>query len=707
MVGSGRTAGAASRLSPARVTLASWRLWTVIALIASSAVGVARQDPPVAQAAQASTVQSGNWSDPAVWSTGAVPQPGDSVYVAPGDVVEFDTTYDQPLGEVSIDGTLRFSRTVSTRLKVNDNILVNASGLLDTGNAGDPIPSSVSAEVTFVLPQGAAFLGGPTYVPGDTGLWVFGRWESHGAPLVRTWSKLVLDAPAGSTTVTVENGVTDWTIGGTVVVSPTNNPVEWYFRSSDGKEVEDFDFQDEVANIVDLKALPGGQTRITLDQPLAFLHDGTPPFRGEVGLLTRNVKVTTEVTGLSDPSFIADLSERNFAHTIFLFGSSGNVGYTEFKRMGHEGALARYPVHIHLMGEGSRGMVIRGNSAWMSGNRWYTVHDSNGVLVEGNVGYDTVSSGYLIEQTDGCDTGCPSGPHDNHFVHNMGTVAWSGDQDGAADGGAILWIDQLDQIILGNVVSGAGRHHPSLTSMPTRDGAFETPSAGNNTGTSPLLTFLANEAHSNRYKGMRTWNNAVPAFDIIGFASWRNGHSGLELGAYSSDFRLYNATILENGISGITLQTSNLTLIDSVIQGGGTASHSTENGIELLGYIIPTSPATPLASLALYPGESPRLGHRSERDRHLLGSGGGAQGFDGDRHDVGHVHRHLPLRAWLEPQLAEPDQRVARQERQLLGQAPGCPGIRGLDHPAQRSSGPHCSAARRVRQRLHGLPSGD
>jgi cell migration-inducing and hyaluronan-binding protein len=64
--------------------------------------------------------------------------------------------------------------------------------------------------------------------------------------------------------------------------------------------------------------------------------------RGEVGLLTRNIKVQAS----------ADAEETYFGgHIMAMDGSSMKVSGIELTRMGQHLELARYPIHWHLNGD--------------------------------------------------------------------------------------------------------------------------------------------------------------------------------------------------------------------------------------------------------------------------------------------------------------------------------------------------------------------
>jgi hypothetical protein len=71
---------------------------------------------PLLQSAVATSSKSGQWSDPQVWSSGVIPQPGEAVVIRKGDKVVYDVVSDAVLDQVTIDGELYFSREVNTRL---------------------------------------------------------------------------------------------------------------------------------------------------------------------------------------------------------------------------------------------------------------------------------------------------------------------------------------------------------------------------------------------------------------------------------------------------------------------------------------------------------------------------------------------------------------------------------------------------------------
>lgn len=571
---------------------------------------VVREDsssPVSAATATIFSVQNGNWTNGATWNLGRVPGPGEWVAVSQGDTVIYDNYSDTVYGEVDVEGVLRFSRTVNTRLRVNDNIFVLDQGFLDMGTEADPIPRDVNAEVIFVLPQGKAYVGGPQFEPGDTGLWVFsgGRWETHGQYIARTWAKLGQDAAAGASMVVADDNVSDWYIGGSVVITQTTNPLPL--------TSENIVLENEIRVITALNSLPNGTTEVHLNTPLSNFHHGSGQERGEVALLTRNILITTDLIGINESDLETfsqgDRDQRHFAHTMFMRGSDGNVKYTEFKYMGSVRALARYPVHYHLMLDTSVGSTITGNGVWYSGNRAYVVHESDGITIEDNVSYNTISSSYFVELTKISTPDCAiqsslvtAPPKDNIFLRNIGVEAapvssWNLLSGSPADS-SIFWLDQwLYQSMIGNVAVGA---HAVSGPLVERSAGFqmdETCQVVDATRPNDNPWF-DNEAHSNRQSGLLTWCGGCPPRDLVGFHLWKNGEMGFWWASYVNPMRLYNSRFVENGWRQILFWSIRTHTQDSEFIGGGSDwtdyMPSVQNeGLSAVAYVANPSPDWP------------------------------------------------------------------------------------------------------------------
>lgn len=110
-------------------------------------------------------------------------------------------------------------------------------------------------------------------------------------------------------------------------------------------------------------------------------YDQNPLTRAEVALLSRNVVVTAT----PDPS-----NELHGGHLIILHTPNvqQHIEGVQFKQMGQQGNLGRYPIHFHLSHNVS-GSTVKANSIIESNQRCIVIHGSNEVLIESNVAYNT------------------------------------------------------------------------------------------------------------------------------------------------------------------------------------------------------------------------------------------------------------------------------------------------------------------------------
>jgi len=81
-----------------------------------------------------------------------------------------------------------------------------------------------------------------------------------------------------------------------------------------------------------------------------------------------------------------------------------------------------------------------------------------------------------------------------------------------------------------------------------------------------LLTMVSNEAHSNGDVGFISWLNNQLVVDIIGFNAWRNGRTGMMLGAYNHRVRIFGARLAENGEMNIDVWVVRAWVQDSTLR---------------------------------------------------------------------------------------------------------------------------------------------
>ena len=324
--------------------------------------------------AQAPAAGPMRWSDPATWPNRKVPAEGEKVIIARDKEVILDVS-PPPLAGLSIDGKLIFSNDADLELTTEWIML---HGELQIGTPDNP--HTRNATITFTdNVKGEDVMAGM----GDRGIMISGGTLNLHGDRTHTWTKLAATAEAGSTTIEVLDA-SGWRVGDEIVLAST-----------------DYDpRQAEVRTITAIR-----RNRLTLDKPLEYMHFGQITFgvdeRGEVGLLTRNIKIQAS----------EDAEETYFGgHIMAMPSSKMYVSGVELRRMGQHLTLARYPIHWHLVGDAS-GQYIKNSAIHDTWNRCVTVHGTNNLRIENNVTYNNVGHCFFLE--DGIETG-------NQFVRNLG-----------------------------------------------------------------------------------------------------------------------------------------------------------------------------------------------------------------------------------------------------------------------------------------------
>ncbi|HEX6998875.1 MAG TPA: G8 domain-containing protein [Gammaproteobacteria bacterium] len=326
-----------------------------------------------AQNTGAPAVQATKWSDPATWPNNKLPAAGEKVVIAKDKHVILDVS-PPPLGGLSIDGKLTFSNDVDLELTTEWIML---HGELEIGTPESP--HTRNATITFTdNVKGEDVMAGM----GDRGIMISGGTLRLHGDRTHTWTKLAATAEKGATQIEVLDA-SGWRVGDEIVLAST-------------------DYSPRQAEVRRITAIQGNT--ITLDRPLEYMHFGKITFdideRGEVGLLTRNIKIQAS----------EDAEETYFGgHIMAMPGSQMYVSGVDLHRMGQHLALARYPIHWHLVGDAT-GQYIKNSSIRDTWNRCVTVHGTNNLRIENNVTYNNVGHCFFLE--DGIETG-------NEFVRNL------------------------------------------------------------------------------------------------------------------------------------------------------------------------------------------------------------------------------------------------------------------------------------------------
>ena len=317
-------------------------------------------------------INSGLWSEPATWG-GEFPTEGDEVTIGDGIEVVLDTDT-PPLHGLTIRGKLSFSDAVDQELSTEWVLIF---GELEIGTEGSPHTSNATITLTDTV-KGEQLMG-----LGDRGIMLSGGTLNLHGSITNSWSKLAQTAEKGASVIKVLNAE-QWKVGDQIVLAST-------------------DFNPRQAETRRITAISGNT--ITLDEPLRYMHFGEITFgvdeRGEVGLLSRNIKVNAS----------EDAEQSYFGgHITALVSSEMYVEGVELHRMGQHMELARYPIHWHLVGDGGDGQYVRNAAIHDTFNRCVTVHGTNDLRIENNVTYNNVGHCFFLE--DGIESG-------NEFIKNL------------------------------------------------------------------------------------------------------------------------------------------------------------------------------------------------------------------------------------------------------------------------------------------------
>ncbi len=527
-------------------------------------------------------IRSLRWSDPSTWPGGKVPGEGDAVTIARNMDVLLDVS-PPALRSLTVNGKLRFSDDRDLSLET-DWIYV-AGGELEIGTEGRPYTHNATITLTDNVP------GEDVNTMGDRGILLLnGTLNLHG-DRENSWTKLSRTAEAGSSEIEVLDA-SGWRVGDEIVLAST-------------------DFDPRQAEKRRIAAIGGN--RLTLDQPLQYMHFGEITYgvdeRGEVGMLTRNIRVQA-----------SEDSEQTYfgGHIMAMAGSEMYLSSVELTRMGQHLTLARYPVHWHLLGEGA-GQYVRNTAIHDTFSRCVTVHGTNNLRVENNVTYNTVGHCFFLE--DGIETG-------NQFVRNLGIqtkchptlpcqptnlVLAHQSTEGQKSEHILIpsdntvstfWITNPDNIYRDNVAAGSDQIGFWMAFPEHPTGQFEGTEISANTwpGRTKVREFSGNTAHSN-FDGFMLDRGPKPdgtfgiaGGNLISYADPADKNSGLVVSVFDNytGYKNRNGAIWGRGEMHLY---TNLKLADNAI---GFTHASAAPGI---------APFTSRVVDSLFVGESDNIGN--------------------------------------------------------------------------------------------------
>ncbi len=371
-------------------------------------------------------------------------------------------------------------------------ILVDAGAAFEVGTENDPFVNDFTLTLeTEDMGRDidvSALLGGKMAMGiTDNEGFLMARGEGsqisiHGADRAKeSWSQLTATVERGDTVLTLDEA-TGWEVGDRIALAPTS------FRPT---EVEEFTIEE----------VRDDGREIVLDDFVRRTHYGEMQswnngldgaayrswevdMRGEVALLSRNVRIQGDEASLEDGLG---------AHTMTMMGAVQQIEGVEMTRVGQKDINGRYPVHWHLLGDtDGENQYLRDVSIHKSFQKLVTIHGTNDVLVDEVAGYDHVGHGIFFED----------GSENDNTVSNtlvFGTKASLSGQPIPTDRDAVssFWIENPNNTFIGNHAAGSEGQGFQIApaTTPHGDSAELFPDAA---GRMDELVFRDNTAHSVR-----------------------------------------------------------------------------------------------------------------------------------------------------------------------------------------------------------------
>jgi hypothetical protein len=295
----------------------------------------------------------------------------------------------------------------------------------------------------------------------------------YGQPRTKTWTTLAATVNIGDTTLTLSEAV-DWQVGEQIVIASTS-----------------FDHYESERKTI---SAISGQT-VTIDSPFAYKHVSvleahgadTIEMRAEVGLLTRNIKISGD-----DSSEMKQYGSHLMMTGQSVNGLEGQVAYAEFFHCGQPQILGRYCIHFHMAGDVPTSFV-RGNAVHDSFARITTIHGVYHLTVELNVGHRVKGHNFFVE--DGIET--HNVIRNNLAVSSIQTTRMLQTDTSVAS----FWVTNPTNDFYGNHAAGSDFYGIWYEIKENPDGPSATMDVcpvGN-----PLGTVTNNVAHSNLRFGLR------------------------------------------------------------------------------------------------------------------------------------------------------------------------------------------------------------
>ena len=487
------------------------------------------------------SVASGSWSSAATWNPARVPGPADVVSIS--HTVRFDSTGDVSVIGIDNGGTLRFSTTAPTLLRVG-TLMVLPGGTLEVGTEANPVEPWVTAQIVIadrLLDQ----ISDPDQF--GTGLIVVdGTVTIRGALKQPTFVRVAAEPRAGHTTIAFDAPVTGWRVGDRVFLPDTRQvPAGHWFDPGYPLQIDERTIEGIDAN---------GRS-ITLSNSLSFDHRGARDADGTASVVQGGVALLPHVGNMTRNVIIrSENPSGTRGHAMFTHRSTVFIQYAQFQDLGRTRAepldartnhIGRYPLHIHHLwgppnasNSGYQFQIV-GNAITDSLKWPIAVHGSHYGLIKQNVvfgGSQLTGAGIAVE--DGTET---ENLFEENFVANIrGSInpreSGPSTADGTTPGSAAecFWAAGFNNRFVNNVASSCRNPVQQIVSGPgwkfivpaapyaARNPRFRGADMSDLTQTvavtpqhQPILEFRGNEVYGLAADGLTAWELGTDGYAII------------------------------------------------------------------------------------------------------------------------------------------------------------------------------------------------
>lgn len=351
------------------------------------------------------SINNGSWFNSSTWNVGSVPNVNSKVVIDSGFTVTYDAVSETEINWVRVQGTLNFSSTINTKLKVT-TIVVDPLGHLNIGTTASPVINGITSKIIFSDQ-------GPINISIDP--FEFGKgFISHGFTTVngfykKSYCAITKTINAGASILKLGETPTGWQIGDQLILPGT-------YGTTAGDYETNVKFHDEILTITSVSGKSIYFTNnATGTSSLQYEHKIPAGY----GLKMYVANITRNVVFESENYLTIPIDQRghimlmhNLAQSISNAALNGlgrtdkNILVTDpvvnefgVQLSGGGNVRGRYSIHVHKAGTNNIGgipVLIKGCAVYEA-TSWGIVNHESNVTIEDNIVFDFGGAAFVTE----------------------------------------------------------------------------------------------------------------------------------------------------------------------------------------------------------------------------------------------------------------------------------------------------------------------